>query len=162
MLTIKTSLACQNCGSTNIQSSSQIYDKKIEKIEYYDDVPATKITKKKLYNCKCNVCGHTYTVDYGTSEFILFESPQRENCSDDVDLIAFYETDFGFNYKICSIISSSYDKNIKTREKIYLMLIEGEEYPVLLSKQTVDEMIEDNDNGKARTLIFNTLMSRNR
>lgn len=42
------------------------------------------------------------------------------------------------------------------------MLIEGEEYPVLLSKQTVDEMIEDNDNGKARTLIFNTLMSRNR
>ena len=124
MLTIKTSLACKNCGSTNIQSSSQIYDKKIE---YYDDVPATKITKKKLYNCKCNVCWHTYTVDYGTSEFILFESPHRENWSDDVKLIAFYETDFGFNYKICSIISSSYDKNIKTREKIYLLFIEGEE-----------------------------------
>ena len=83
-----------------------------------------------------------------------------------MDLIAFYETDFGFNYKICSIISSSYDKNIKTREKIYLLFIEGEEYPVLLSKQKVDEMIEDNgkfeENGKAYTLIFNTFMDRNR
>ena len=41
-----------------------------------------------------------------------------------------------------------------------MMLIEGEEYPVIISKQTVEEMIKEPS--KARRLVINTIQSRHR
>ena len=106
------------------------------------------------------------------SQMLAFKNPAYQHTRwIKVKIYPFKDKKLNYNVILISDVTKEHDQqhllvtqaaDIKTREKIYLMLIEGEEYPVLLSKQTVDEMIEDNDNGKARTLIFNTLMSRNR
>lgn len=154
---------CPICKSFDVQVSQQIYDEKLEKIKYYGMDPAKKITYKKRYHYKCNVCGHeSYTSAYVNAEYIVFDSPYQVNEMHDVELLALYKSghESGTNCKICSINSSYYDKNMTKGEKTYLMFIEGEDYPVVLSKETIDEFTEKPD--KVYSLAVNTTMSRNR
>lgn len=161
MKKINTSLACPNCTSSNIQCSLEYHDKKIKHCN--DSENTIKIaTRKKVYNCKCNSCGHNYIVNHGIEKYVSFEKPYQINCLGDVNLLAVYDTESGFEhgYKICSITQSPYDKNTNSEGIIYLMLIEGEEFPILLSKQTIDKII-DNPN-KARSLVINNILSRHK
>lgn len=151
---------CPICKSFDVQVSQQIHDEKLEKIKYYGMDSAKKITYKERYHYKCNVCGYeSYDSDYVNAEYIVFDSPCQVNEMHDVELLALYKSG-AYNCKICSINSSYYDKNMTKGEKIYLMFIEGEDYPVVLSKETIDEFTEKPD--KVYSLAVNTTMSRNR
>lgn len=161
MKKINTSLGCTNCNSSNVQCTLEYLDEKTKYIEE-DDNEAKIITRQKVYNCKCNNCGHNYTVEHGMEKYVLFKKPSPINCLGDIELLVTYDTESGFehSYKICSISSSPYDKNNDLKEQIYLMLIEGEKYPVIISKQTVNEMIECPN--KAKELVINTIQGRHR
>lgn len=161
MKKIKTSLGCSNCSSSNIEFSIEYCNEKVKSIEEEDRV-AKIMTRQKVYNCKCNTCGHNYIVDHGNEKYILFEKPYSINCLGDINLLATFDTESGFehSYKICSTTYSPFEKNTNSKEEIYLMLIEGEEFPVIISKQTVEEIVENHD--KAHKLVINTLQSRHR
>lgn len=161
MKKINTSLGCTNCSSSNVEVSLKYRDEKVKYIEEEDN-KAKIITRQKVYNCKCNNCGHNYIVEHGMEKYVLFEKTSPINCLGDIELLATYDTESGFehSYKICSMTSSPYDKNIDLKEPVYLMLIEGEKYPVIISKQTVNEMIEYPN--KAKELVINTIQGRYR
>ena len=156
---INTSLGCPNCHSADIQDSMEFLN---EKTSFIKEDNVKIITRQKIYNCKCNSCGHNYVVDHGNEKYILFEQPYPIHCSEDVCLLAVFETESGFErgYKLCSTTYSPYEKNTDSKEEVYLMLIEGEEFPVVISKETVQEMIYNRN--KARDMIVNTFHSRHR
>lgn len=155
---IYTSLGCPNCPSKSIASSLIIYD---EKIETNDEGIRTR-TRKKVYKCQCNECGHKYDVYHGEEKYIVFEKPNPVTCIEDVHLLASFESESGFesDWKICSITQSPYDRNSSNAEIIYLLFRTGDKYPILLSKQTIDEAIAEPE--KARSLVINNFMSRYR
>ena len=159
MKKINKSLVCSNCYSSNVQYSIEFRN---EQIKYNEDSNTKTITRQKFYNCKCNDCGHNYIVDHGSEKYILFEKSCPINCLGDINLLVTYDTESGFehSYKICSITSSPYDENIDSKEISYLMFIEGEEFPVLISKETVVEIIEEPN--KARSLVINNIQGRHR
>ena len=159
MKKIKTSLGCTNCHSSNIQISMEFTD---EKIKFNEEEKVKIITRKKIYNCTCNNCGNKYSVNHGNERYCLFEQPNYINCSGDVRLLATFDTESGFEsgYKLCAITYSPYETNIASKEETYLMLIEGEEFPVVISKKTVQELMESRN--KARGLVINTIQSRHR
>lgn len=156
---IYTSLGCKNCHSSNIEYSIEYLD---EKISIIKEENAKIITRQKNYNCKCNNCGHNYIIEHGIERYVLFEKPCPINCLGDINILATFETESGFelNYKICSTTYSPYEGHENLKELTYMMLIEGEEYPVIISKQTVEEMIKEPS--KARRLVINTIQSRHR
>lgn len=156
---IKTSLGCPNCRSSNTRASVEYQN---VQTKYIEEQNASINTRQKVYNCECHNCGYKYIVNHGFEKHIVFEKPHPINCLEDISLLATFETESGFelDYKICSTIHSPYEKNTDLKEIIYMMLIEGEEYPVIISKQTVEEMIKEPT--KARRLIINTVQSRHR
>ena len=161
MKKIRLSLGCPNCNSSNIESILTFNDEKTEQNEYCDE-PVTITTREKIYECKCNDCMHEYKVNHGYEKYTVFSNPCAINCLGDVHLLALYESESGFesNYKIVSINSSPYDESVNQQETSYFMFIDGEEFPVLLSKQSIGEMIESPK--KAHVLVKNTCYSRNR
>lgn len=156
---IKTSLGCTNCHSSNIQYSTEFINENIKEIE---EENAKIITRQKIYNCKCNNCGHKYTVNHGNEKYVLFKQPCPINCLGDISLLATYDTEseFELGYKLCLATHSPYVENTDLKEETYLMLIEGEEFPVVISKNNVPEIMEDHN--KARKLVINTIQSRHR
>lgn len=159
MQKICTSLSCPFCHSSNIQSSLEFRDEKIK----YDENENTKIiTKNRIYNCKCNNCKRDYTIDYGIDKFILFETPCSVSEAGDVKLLATFESQSNdtSNYKICSISPSHYDENTNSIEETYLILTENDEYPIILPKQKVSEIVDSPD--KINLLTKNTFLSRYR
>lgn len=161
MKKINTSLACPKCNSSNVEVYLEFRDEKVKHIDEID-TSAKIITRQKVYNCKCNNCRHNYIVEHGMEKYVLFKKPSPINCLGDIELLATYDTESGFehSYKICSLTSSPYDKNSDLKEPLYLMLIEGEKYPIIISKQTVNEMIACPN--KAKELVINTIQGRHR
>lgn len=159
MKKINTSLGCTNCHSSNIQYYIEFHDEKTKVIK---DENTKIITRQKVYNCKCNNCGYNYIIEHGIEKYVLFEKPYPINCLGDINLLATFDTESGFElgYKICSTTYSPYEENPDLKEEIYLMLIEGEEFPIIISKKTVQKMIENPS--KARSLVINTVQSRHR
>lgn len=159
MKNISKSLGCPNCKSSNIEANFTFCDEVNEQTTYYSE-DATLSSRRKVYECKCHDCNYKYKVDYGYEKYIVFSKPVAVNCSNDVHLLALYESEMDRNYKIVSINYSSYDKNNNSEETSYFMFIDGEEYPILLSKQTIEEIIKCPD--KAHALVMNTHYKRNR
>ena len=159
MKKINTSLGCTNCNSSNTEFFIEF---KSEEIKEINEENAKIITRQKVYNCKCNNCGHNYIVEHGIEKYVIFKNPSPINCLGDINLIMTFDTESGFErgYKIFSTSYSPYDKNANLKEVIYLMLIEGEKFPVIISKQKVQEFI--NNPNDASGLVINTIQSRHR
>lgn len=156
---IRTSLGCTNCHSSNIQYSIEFINEKT-KIDEEEKVKIT--TREIIYNCKCNNCGNKYSVNHGKERYCLFEQPYSINCMGDIKLLATFDTESGFahGYKLCLAMYSPYEEDTSLKEETYLMLIEGEVFPVIISKKTVEEMMENHS--KAHGLVINTIQSRHR
>ena len=80
----------------------------------------------------------------------------------DIKLLATFDTESGFahGYKLCLAMYFPYEEDTSLKEETYLMLIEGEEFPVIISKKTVEEMM--GNHSKACGLVINTIQSRHR
>lgn len=155
---IDTSLACQFCGSSNVQCSLQFCDEE-KKVD--ETLEAVITTKHRVYKCQCNDCKKNYVVDHGIDKFILFKNPCQVTEAGDVKLLAEYESQSKFvhGYKICSIVPSYCDNNT-SKEETYLILTDGDEYPIVLQKQDVDSIIDKPD--KVKSLTKNTFFNRYR
>lgn len=154
---IITSLGCPNCNSSNIQASVEFID---EKIKINEEEKVKVITRQKIYNCKCNNCGKKYSVNHGNERYCLFEQPYPINCLGDICLLATFDTESGRGYKLCLTDYYPYEVNTGLKEETYLLLIEDEEFPVVISKKTAQEIMENHN--KAHELVKNIVLSRNR
>ncbi|MBQ6135698.1 MAG: hypothetical protein IJI60_05220 [Bacilli bacterium] len=149
-------LQCPNCNSLNVDI--KLKEKEGEEGYIYNN-PITKI-RSQVYTCKCKDCGYEHEFHYGYEKQFLPFQPFPANDLNDIRILSIYQSDSPLekNYKIVSLENSIYDEKNK-QEIIYLLFIEGEEYPVLLSKETIEEII--NDPPKIHTLIKRTHLKRN-
>ena len=139
-------LSCPICHSNNITIYKKNTDK--EQIEYND---TTKI-RPNLYECHCLDCNHTYKISYGYETQTVCANPTPLNGLKDVKILSYYKSDSPLdkNYKIISIEND--------KEQAYLIFAEEEEFPIMLSKEKVPEMIKEPP--KVLTLIKNTCDKR--
>ena len=156
---IGTSLGCPKCKSSNIQFIIEYCN---EKTEINAERGSKTSTRRKVYKCNCNQCGHFYSVDHGIEKYVLFEKQCQIGGAGDINLLATFESqsEFLLDYKICSITPSPYDDFSNPQEVTYLMIIEGENYPVIISSKSAQEMAKTPE--KARRLVINTVASRHR
>lgn len=154
------SLQCPICNSLNI--SIKLKEKKKGEIIEFTENNSTKKIRNQTYQCKCNECGYVYEKEYGYEIEMNSITPTPINNLNDVKILSIYNSDSPLekNYKIVSLEQSIYDENKNKKELVYLLFIEGEEFPILLSKETIDKII--NDQPKVHTLIKKTCLERSR
>ena len=124
--------SCPNCQSTNITLTKKIESENTNN-------PSEEIIKINPieYECTCLDCHHTFKLNYGYSKSFIFANPLPINKTKTLNLLAIYQTDSPFekNYKI---ISAESDNN-----KVYLVLMDDEKLPILLSNESFNEIITD-------------------
>ena len=125
-------LSCPNCQSTNINLTKKIETEEPNELS----IDAIKIKPIK-YECTCLDCNHTFEINYGYSKSFIFVNPLPINETKSLNLLATYQTDSPFekNYKIISAESNN--------NKVYLVLVEDEELPILLSEEAINEIMSD-------------------
>ncbi len=123
----KMNLSCPKCYSNNIA----IHKK--EKEVSNNPVQISPIT----YECECQECHHKYELHYGYEAQINCIKPVPIDGYDNVKLLSSYKSDSPLdqNYKIVSINND--------KDESFLLFIEDEQYPLLLSKDNIKEMKEE-------------------
>ncbi len=140
----KITLTCPNCKSSNL-----VFHKKLAKEETEEEHSYVKI-KPNTYECKCNECGHEYEINCGYEKQYTFKNTSPCIYFDNANILSIYISDSPLekNYKIVSL---EHITETNKKELIYLLLVEEEDVPILLSKETIKEMIEEPE--KTKTLI---------
>lgn len=151
------SLKCPECSSKNIDI--KLKEKEGEE-EYIYNNPITKI-RSQSYICKCRDCGHEYEFHYGYEKQILPFRPFPANGLNDVKILSTYESDspLAKNYKLVTVENSIYGENQEEKALAYLLFIEGEDFPVLLTEEKTEELKKEPN--KVLTLIKDTCSKRN-
>ena len=151
------SLKCPECNSKNIDI--KLKEKEGEE-EYIYNNPITKI-RSQSYICKCRDCGHEYEIHYGYEKQFLPLRPFPANSLNDAKILSTYESDSPLekNYKLVAVEHSVYDDAKEEKALAYLLFIEGEDFPILLSEEKTEELKKEPN--KVLTLIKNTCTKRN-
>ena len=141
----KITLTCPNCKSPNIEFHKKLANKETEEEEY----TYVKI-KPNTYECKCQECGYEYEIDCGYEKQYTFKNSSPCIYFNNANILSIYMSDSPLekNYKIVSL---EHIKDQKEKEYIYLLLVEGEDVPILLSEDSVREMMEESE--KTNVLI---------
>ncbi len=165
------SMACPKCSSSDVNVESHISEP-IKELKEYEGIEVKTIKRERIYSCKCNNCNNEYEMNYDFEKYRLFGKPYLPFSNiGDMDLIASYETkDPSYhNYKLISLSTTPYDKNYKD-EETYLLIIDAEKYPIKISKESVDiivneinDLYESNiETKKDKELTINTYLGRNK
>ena len=128
---------CPTCNSKVISSGWYFEDIEPKEFEYNGSIAHNR-RRVKYYKCRCNTCRKMLIINGGTENFITFNNPPKEEA--DVTLYAIYESDFKPSFKIFSLKSGIHE--------IYLMKIDDLEYPVLVPKERILELITDINESK--------------
>ena len=138
------SIACPKCKAFGVNISvSEVDD--YEKIEYEN---VTGFNIKRTYKCVCKKCGESYEVDYGNAQLRRYNPPEDVTCYHDVKEYISYESEFDRSYRII------------TTRGISMIIIDDDMYPIVISEQKKNELI--NNHEEAKSLILNIWMSRYR
>lgn len=95
------------------------------------------------------------------SSYIVYGVPREKTGIGDVKLIAEFQSEKEKNFQILiSCKKCSRGRNKIKVEEIYYMLLEGDMYPVFITKAQVNTFIVDFE--KAKEFIYNVWMNRYR
>ena len=144
------SMACPKCHEGGITRSELIKYNENEFSFDYCDSTATSHEASYYCMCKCNKCGNTYRYDFGREIYTTFDKAPIVTSPGIVKLYFEYESEFGLDYKIYSVVL---DDN-----ETFLIEIEDTEYPAAISKEQAMEFI--NDIKKCQGFIFSLRMGR--
>ncbi len=144
------SIACPSCKSNDIDLTIG-YINADEREVVYEDTKAFEYSRDKVMDCKCKKCDTKYSVNQGREIYTLLRKPMPLTVSGDVELISFYTTEFGYDFKLLRM--STYNNH-----NILMAQVENDQYPVIIP----DEKGIEKDSTKVKSLIFNTWMNRYR
>ena len=144
----KLTLTCPNCKSTNVE-----FHKKLAKKEAYEKENTYAKIKQNTYDCKCQECGQEFELNCGYEKQYIFKNASPCIYFNNANILSIYMSDspLEMNYKI---ISLEHITENNRKEYIYLLLVEGEDVPILLSEESINEMIEEPE--KTNVLIKKT------
>ena len=127
----KLNLSCPQCSSENIilrKKQNTMTDSRKE-----NPIQLNPIT----YECECQNCHHKFELKQGYETQITCAKPVPIDGYKNVELLASYKSDspFDLNYKIVTIHNKE--------DESYLLFVEDQQYPILLSKQNVPDIIDE-------------------
>lgn len=128
-----------------------------------NDIENIKIIEREvIYDCKCNKCGNEYKIPAGIDKYYIFDKEENVDQSDDIKMLLKFETTSCFkkSFSLCSAKISIYDNNLDSDNDIYFILMEDDEYPIFITKETKDEFISDFN--KIHSFVYNNWMQRHR
>ena len=129
-------ISCPNCQSSNITIR-----RKITQQELTNSEESTIKTEPIIYECTCQDCGKKFTIHLGYRNYFVCINPLPIDEEKKIHLLETFQSDSPLekDYKIISIES----KNKKEKELTYLLLTKEEEFPKIISKETVEEVKKD-------------------
>ena len=144
-------MACPKCHNRLVDNMQTSYTEQIVPLEEetFDDCVVSGFKAIGKYKCHCKVCGEEYEVKWGMSSYRKYDPPYYDTQLGDVLVyVRYYGNEMHRGYKIISV------------DDVPMMMIDEDEYPIILTDQEKDELV--NDHVKARIKANDTWMNRYR
>ena len=136
---------------------------RIAKDDFHDEpIPAEKdyagyaisqIAYRTIGRIVCDHCGKEFTHDFGVSRYSVFNSPLSCTNTNEIRLLAQFESEFEYNYSLYRAENPS-DKGTF----IYYIIYEGDKNPVFLTRTR--EMHLVNDHKETLKFLYSNKMTR--
>lgn len=133
MYKVNKPLSCPYCHANGPELSHFPIDK-ITKKETDD---ATLVNIKRTYNCHCKKCNKNYQVPYGKAKLTRYKPYTSGTCIGDVRVYVKYESEFDRSYSIVDV------------QGIMMMIVEEDEYPMVIANNEVDALINNHKKTKS-------------
>ena len=127
---------CPYCHNKNIEIRKE-YDKEVM---CDDDNVKFFYGYDHLLDCFCDLCKTHYRVNKGSYRYYVYDNYFPTN-SNDVKKLVTLRSDFERGYDIISVLNEK-------EEEVFMFIPYVDRYPLILSKEKVDEIINTPEVGK--------------
>lgn len=156
---IDSQCVCSNCKSKNILVETYLKPKLTEHINRsnFDYYVVTNDTYRRE---TCLECGTSIENYIDTEVTRYYQNEYLIHSNNDIEIVAEYKSINHLFKNYILYINHSYDEMADKSFDSYCIKIEGDDYPIILTKRTFDKCL--NATEKAKALVYSTWKSRNK